>query len=579
MDKIINNIKWLSSLSKVFPTAEPESDLISSSPSFFSNEVFSIQCAFYVNGRENHVVRVELGGSLSQYARIRRVCLMPVKFAARTDCDENYISAKPGLYPDLLRDIKDGLLRLYAGQWQSLFVTIDLSDRGEEELPVGEGNLWINFYQNQKKDEPDAAEVMIAESNTTLVVRKEKLPAQKLYHTEWFHTDCLADYYRVEPWSGEHWEILEHFIDHYAKTGMNTILVPTFTPALDTAVGQERTTVQLVAVSEENGTYTFGFDSLYQFICLCRRAGIRYFEIAHLFTQWGAKAAPKVMGMRDGRMQQLFGWETDAKSPEYLEFLKQYLTALTGKLEEWELHGKVFFHLSDEPEEGNREDYADLKQRIVKYLDGYPVLDAVSRYSFYEQGIVEKPVPGIDHLEPFLEHQVPHLWTYYCNAQDKEVSNRFFAMPSARNRVLGVLLYYHNIEGFLHWGYNFYNSQYSLEHINPYEVTDAGGAFPSGDAFLVYPGADRYPEDSLRMTALAGAMQDIRALELLESLSSRTEVIQLIEECAKGKLTMTKYPHGNAFLLELREKVNVKVSGISEKTDLAFCAESFIKIR
>ena len=31
----------------------------------------------------------------------------------------------------------------------------------------------------------------------------------------------------------------------------------------------------------------------------------------------------------------------------------------------------------------------------------------------------------------------------------------------------GVLMYLHGIKGFLHWGFNFYNSQYSISHIDP----------------------------------------------------------------------------------------------------------------
>jgi len=38
------------------------------------------------------------------------------------------------------------------------------------------------------------------------------LPKQKTQHTEWFHADCLADYYRVDVWSEEHWRIVENFI-------------------------------------------------------------------------------------------------------------------------------------------------------------------------------------------------------------------------------------------------------------------------------------------------------------------------------------------------------------------------------
>ena len=124
-------------------------------------------------------------------------------------------------------------------------------------------------------------------------------------------------------------------------------------------------------------------------------------------------------------------------------------------------------------------------------------------------------------MEPFLERGMEGLWTYYCTGQCKEVSNRFMAMPSARTRILGVQLYLYRISGFLHWGFNFYNSQYSIKHINPYAVTDAGEAFPSGDAFLVYPGEGGVPEESIRLMLMQQVMQDVRACELLESLSQR----------------------------------------------------------
>lgn len=553
MEKNIKNIKWLSSLTKVMPTEEPKEEWGNTIPSFLSNEQFSFQCAYYVGGRENNLVTVKTEGALAPYITIRQVTLMPVRYAGRPGCDDNYISVNPGMYPDLLSDVTEGQVRLYSSQWQALFLTVDMCGVNDKEIPLGKQEVTLSFYD---KEEDTKEEVCIAKIILTLKVMGEKLPSQKLFHTEWFHADCLANYYKVEVFSEEHWTILENYITHYVKMGMNTILVPTFTPALDTAVGHQRTTVQLVDVIEEEGIYQFGFDRLYRFICLCKNSGITHFEIAHLFTQWGAKAAPKVMGIKEGKLQQLFGWETDSKSEEYLTFLKAYLKALTAKLEEWGLKDTVFFHLSDEPDENNRKDYSYLKSALIEDLEGYKVLDAVSRYSFYEEKIVEMPVPGIDHLEPFLKNKVPHLWTYYCNAQEKKVSNRFFSMPSARTRILGVLLYYHGIEGFLHWGFNFYNTQYSLKQINPYEVTDAGGAFPSGDAFLVYPGEDGHPKDSLRMIAMSEAMQDIRALELLEARTSREHVIHLIEECAGGRITMEDYPVGNDFLLTLRDKVN-----------------------
>lgn len=109
----------------------------------------------------------------------------------------------------------------------------------------------------------------------------------------------------------------------------------------------------------------------------------------------------------------------------------------------------------------------------------------------------------------------------------------FHAMPSARNRVYGLQVYKYGIEGILHWGFNFYNSAFSLRHLNSYEVTDCDGSFPSGDAFLVYPGPDGVPEESIRLMVLYEAIQDHRALKLLEQyivMGVRNKINRLIKK-------------------------------------------------
>ena len=183
----------------------------------------------------------------------------------------------------------------------------------------------------------------------------------------------------------------------------------------------------------------------------------------------------------------------------------------------------------------------------------------MSSYEFYRHGLVEKPIPGNNEIEEFLEHGLTDMWTYYCTGQYYEVSNRFMSMPSARNRIYGVQLYKYDIVGILHWGYNFYNSQFSIEHINPYEVTDAGNAFPAGDPFLVYPGADGHPEESIRMMVHDEAMADLRALELLESLTNKEHVMELIEGELFEPLTFCTYPKSEMYLITLRNRINREI--------------------
>ena len=516
-------------------------------PSFFVNEVFSVQLGIKsTDESDNDLAEIEIDGLLAPFTRLREVVAVPVRYAGKARHTGEYLRKSPGLFPDLLKDIKGGKLRLVSGYWQALHFTIDLRNADKTKLNFGKNNLIVTIKTegNEYKKEIE------------FEVLRGELPRLSIYHTEWFHADCLADYYGVESLSERHWEIMANFIRHYGKSGMNTILVPTFTPPLDTEVGGERTTVQLVDVVKNGSSYSFNFDKVKRFIDICLESGIEYFEIAHLFTQWGANAAPKVMAYTEGELKKIFGWETDSEGEEYMDFLSAYLLSLTKKLDEWGLNGKVFFHLSDEPDENCIEKYSRLRKRIAPFLGEYPILDAVSRYSFVERGIVDRPVPGNNHLEPFLENNVKGLWTYYCCAQGDKVPNRFMSMPSARNRIMGVLIYYFDIKGFLHWGYNFYNSQYSIEHINPYAVTDAGGAFQAGDAFLVYPGVDGKPEDSLRMMALNEGFQDYRALVKYEEKVGRAEVIALIERLFGGKLSMENYPTSYKYIEDLRDTIN-----------------------
>jgi hypothetical protein len=184
------------------------------------------------------------------------------------------------------------------------------------------------------------------------------------------------------------------------------------------------------------------------------------------------------------------------------------------------------------------------------------MVDALSAYSFFEKGIVTRPVVCTCNIRTFMEHDVKDLWAYYCNSQGIKVANRFMAMPSYRNRILGQQLYKSDVEGFLHWGFNFWFTQFSTKVINPYAETSAGGAFQSGDAFVVYPlDEDGEVVCSLRLYVLNEGFQDMRALKLLESLTDRQTVLALLEEIDGYDI----YPRNNQYILQLREKVNQKI--------------------
>ena len=544
----------VSSLEKIFPKTNPVPMDKGITISGLKGEVISFQLAYTMTQGSKWApsdkIKVEIKSDIKEQVNIRSVKLVPSTLPAYEAYDDNYITTAPGLFPDLLGEIpKDKEIIVIPGQWRALWIDVDLDDNTKA------GTHKIDIVISGENSE------FLWETSIFIEVIDANLPEQRLIHTEWFHADCLADYYKVDVFSDEHWDVVENYIKTASKHGINMILTPIFTPALDTKVGGERTTIQLVDVYKDKRGYTFNFDKLKKWIGICKKHGIKYLEIAHFFTQWGARFTPKIMAWEDGVYKRIFGWDVSATSIEYKEFIDAFIPEILAILEKEGFDkNNTYFHISDEPMEDHIETYGEARAIVAPHLEEYKIIDALSSYEFYKNGLVERPIPSNDHIQEFIDNDVENLWVYYCCAQNIDVCNRFMSMPSARNRILGVLLYLNRIEGFLHWGYNFYNSQYSIEKINPYLVTDAGEAFPSGDPFLVYPGDDGNPVESIRLMVLSQAMYDLRGFELLESLTSRTFVEELIIKDVREPITFTNYPKSVEYLENLRQRVNSEIS-------------------
>ena len=120
--------------------------------------------------------------------------------------------------------------------------------------------------------------------------------------------------------------------------------------------------------------------------------------------------------------------------------------------------------------------------------------------------------------------------------------------------MLGFLMYKYNIRGFLHWGFNFYNSILSRYPINPYLTTSADGAFPSGDPFIVYPGQDTVLP-SMRGETMYAAIQDMGLCLALERRIGRDAVVQMIDSAAGYDIRFDRYPKNDRYLTELHAKI------------------------
>jgi len=544
-------IKILSSLEKCFLDDDIEQKQEFVSASCLKNELFHFEICYKSSPQYGSgYAYLSVESEISDYVKVSRIEPVPVQLAARPWSDDVFISKKPGLYPDVLQPLEENRRLAVADNLRSLMVEVE--PKGEIKAGIYPITFCFDFvhtYTNELKDQYKVT--------FNLEIIDALLPEQELKFTQWFYCDSLKSYYRTGTFDDRHFEIIENFAKTAVKYGVNTLLTPIFTPPLDTYIGGERDTMQLVGIKLNDGQYTFDFALLDKWVEMCNRVGIKYFEISHFFTQWGAKAAPKIMAEVDGEYKKLFGWETDSLSTEYAEFLRSFIPAFLKYMKS--LNGadkRCRFHLSDEPTEKNLEGYLRAKAIVEPLLEGYPIMDALSSFDFYSSGAVKCPVVSILHIDKFIENNVTELWAYYCVSEDiQNVSNRFIAMPSFRNRILGTQLYKYNISGFLHWGYNFYFNQFSYASVNPFMNTDGEYFSPAGDTFSVYPGPDGIPWESIRLLVFYDGIQDIGAYRLCEQLYGKDYVMRIIEEEAEP-ITFKNYPKNTEYLLKVREKIN-----------------------
>ena len=548
-------IKTVSSLEKCFLNERVADKDEYSRASCLKNEIFHF-CVCYQaeDSASTGYANLSVKSPIAKYVRVCRIEPVPVQLAARPGSDDFYISKEPGLYPDVMQPLESNGRLAVAENLRSLMVEVDT--KGEVEAGSYPITLCFDYAHLYNKEKKGQYEVTFQ-----LDIIDASLPEQELFFTQWFHCDGLKKYYGTKAFDVRHFEIIEKFAKLAVKYGVNTLLTPVFTPPLDTYVGGERDTVQLVGVSVNNGVYGFDFSLLDKWVEMCDRIGVKYFEISHLFTQWGALCAPKIMATVNGEYKKIFGWETDASGEEYAAFLGAFIPAFLEHMRG--LGGadkRCFFHISDEPNSKQLESYLKAKALVEPLLRGYTVIDALSSYDFYASGAVSLPVVSTGHIDKFIEKKVPHLWAYYCVTEDKDnLSNRFISMPSLRNRILGTQLYKFGIEGFLHWGYNFYLNQFSYASVNPFMNTDGEYFSPAGDAFSVYPGPDGEPWESIRLLVFYDGIQDTRAYKLCERLYGREFVMNIIED-GIAPIDFRTYPHDKNYLLGIREKINAAIA-------------------
>lgn len=477
-----------------------------------------------------------------------------------------------GLYPDMLlkRKTTPELIK------KEHFGTIHYENNEKNTLNAtcsAMQSVLITFNENGKDVKPGIydIEIFVCDNSTlevvgnhkfTLKIIDQNLPETELMYTNWFHYDSLADIHGVELYSEKYYEIFKKYISNATKFRMNTLLIPAFTPPLDTFQGEERTNSGVVKIKRIGKDYQFDFSELERIIKIASDCGITYFEHPHFFTQWGAKHAPNIYADDNGTYKRIFGWETDATGDEYNTFLNAYIPEFLSFAKKIGISEKLFFHISDEPNVQHEESYKKAVELVSNLLKDYKSGDALSSVKYYNKGLVKIPIVQIDNADNFFG-KCETFWLYYtggyypASADVHKCANRLLSSKPYCTRILGLHLYKYKTSGFLHWGYNFYYDKMCKGIFDP-KADACGYKQMPGASYLAYPGINE-PIPSLREKYMCEAMDDYRALKALEKFIGYDEVIKLCNSFFSEEVSCFTIPDGEDKMIAFREMINNEI--------------------
>jgi hypothetical protein len=492
---------WLeSSLKRVFPNTKPGSPELGLLAA--RNGTISFQACL----RNQRIWRLsadcELAGADDLKPRVRLVGLVPMPhLSPNTELkDLDGVDSLPGLVPDPLYP----QTKTFIGQNESRAYWITLHIPADAKPGVRE--LKVRMLLGDHR-EPTELTVTLEISDFVIQPRKN-FPV-----IHWWRGEATWDFYKTGMFEDPRWwDITREQLKNMLAHGSDVVYVPVFFDRRETF----KRPCQLLVVDEPSpGKYRFDWTLTKRFVDMCKEIGFTKFEWSHIWIYWGVENPVRIYTKKGDQYVMLWPPDIGATSETYVNFLRQFLPEFKTFLDQEGILNDSYFHLSDEPGPGKHvENYKRARQVLRELAPWMKVMDALSDIEYGRQGLTDIPVPLVDSAQNYLNEKIPH-WVYYCCVPHGPWLNRFMDTPLPKVRMSGWLFYKLKADGFLHWGFNYWHNMESERIGDPFKdgSNHAWPDIPYGDPFVIYPGGDGKPIDSIRWEVFAESLQDYAILQ------------------------------------------------------------------
>ncbi len=318
------------------------------------------------------------------------------------------------------------------------------------------------------------------------------LPSERhLWVTNWFSTWNFAKAHQVGEWSEEYWSLLERYFKNMSEHRQNVIYT---------------NWAFFNATRKSDGSWKIDFSNLDRYLKLAEKYGLAdRIELTHC-------------GHIDRKKHEIV-WRTvrvfDEKEGKYIDVgANEWIEPVLGNLERWLKETgrleRAMIHVADEPFREDMESWRAASQRIHAAAPGLKRIDAIESLNFTD--CLEIWVPKLSHYDRWRtgfdqrRRENEEMWYYICcHPIGEKYPNRFMDIPATRVRALHWINFTEELDGYLHWGLNFWGE-------NPFgSPTEQYGP---GDTHAIYPG----PLDSIRWEIERESLEDFEYFVLYQRL-------------------------------------------------------------
>ncbi|MFO1498198.1 MAG: DUF4091 domain-containing protein [Verrucomicrobiota bacterium] len=491
---------WLeTSLKRVFPATPPGSMHLRLLAARNSKTAF--QACLQNRRTQPLYVDCKVVGADDLKPQVRLVGFVPVWHHTPNTADEELdgVGKIPGLVPDPLWP----MARANAGPHESRSFWISLNIPPDAKPGARVITVELSMVGGKKVSLPVQIEI------SQLVTQ----PRHDFPVIHWWRGEATWDFYQTGMFEDERWwKMTKAQLENMLAHGSDVVYAPIFFDRRETF----KRPCQLLIVNEpQPGRYEFDWSRVKRFTDMSKQIGFTQFEWSHLWIYWGVENPVRIYKKSGGEYVMLWPPDLSGFSDTFMQFLDQFLPEFHRFLAAEGLLQHSYFHLSDEPGSGQHlANYRRARQILREKAPWMKVMDALSDIQYGRQGLTDIPVPMVNAAQAYITEKIPH-WVYFCCAPQGEWLNRFMDTPLPKIRMSGMLFYRLGAKGFLHWGFNYWHKMEREEIGDP--LHDASNALwpdiPYGDPFVIYPGADGQPMDSIRWEVFAEALQDYAILQ------------------------------------------------------------------